>query len=194
MDAQKTGALIRRLRLEKGLTQKELAEKLQISDKAVSKWERGLGCPDVGLLTALAEALEVTLPELLAGERPRRPADGGNMKRIKFYRCPDCGSIFTATGAGELSCCGRPLAPLALHPAEGEHLPQVEVIDGERYITLNHEMSKEHYLAFAAYVSWDRVLLVRLYPEQDAAVRLPIMPRGTLYLGCSRHGLMQYKL
>ena len=69
IDKEKFGGFLARLRKEKGMTQKELAERLFVSDKAVSKWERSLSLPDVGLLIPLAECLGVTVTELLRGER-----------------------------------------------------------------------------------------------------------------------------
>ena len=69
MDCKKTGRLIFSLRKEKKLTQKELAEKLNITDRAVSKWERGLGAPDISLLKPLSEILEVSINEILIGEK-----------------------------------------------------------------------------------------------------------------------------
>ena len=66
MDAKKTGELIRALRTELGLTQQQLACRLHVGDKAVSKWERGGGCPDVSLLPALAEVLGVGLEAVLS--------------------------------------------------------------------------------------------------------------------------------
>ncbi len=66
---ERFGALIAKLRKEKGMTQKELAERLFVSDKAVSKWERGLSMPNISLLLPLAETLGVTVTELLRGER-----------------------------------------------------------------------------------------------------------------------------
>ena len=68
MDMQKTGQLIRRLRETRGITQKALAEKLHVTDKAVSKWERSLSCPDVALLEPLAGQLGISVAELLQGE------------------------------------------------------------------------------------------------------------------------------
>lgn len=75
IDNEKFGAFLVRLRKEKGMTQKELAEKLYISDKAVSKWERGLSLPDIALLQPLAEILEVSVTELLSGQtiQPDQP-------------------------------------------------------------------------------------------------------------------------
>lgn len=75
MDAIKTGGLISQVRREKELTQRDLAEGLHVSVQAVSKWERGLSCPDIGLLEPLAEALDLTVTELLAGQRGEEPKD-----------------------------------------------------------------------------------------------------------------------
>ena len=68
MNTEKIGSLIAKLRKEKGLTQKELADQLHITDRAVSKWERGLGCPDISLLDDLANILGVSISSLLNGE------------------------------------------------------------------------------------------------------------------------------
>ena len=69
MGENKIGQFIAKLRKEKQMTQRELAEQLHITDKAVSKWERGLSCPDISLLTSLAGILGVTTSELLNGKK-----------------------------------------------------------------------------------------------------------------------------
>ena len=69
MDNTKTGQFIKNLRTEKGLTQQELAEKLNCTNKAISRWETGSGSPDIDFLVPLAEILDVSVNELLAGER-----------------------------------------------------------------------------------------------------------------------------
>lgn len=73
MNEQKIGFFIQQLRKEKNLTQKDLADKLNITDKAVSKWERGLSCPDISLLIPLSELLGVSASELLSGEKKSEP-------------------------------------------------------------------------------------------------------------------------
>lgn len=73
MDNLKFGAFLAHLRKERGLTQRELADMLHVTDKAVSKWETGKGFPDLKLLEPLARALEVSLVELLQGERSPSP-------------------------------------------------------------------------------------------------------------------------
>lgn len=72
-DIEKIGAFVQQLRKEQNMTQKELAMQLGITDKAVSKWERGLSCPDISLLIPLAKILGVTTSELLNGERAEEP-------------------------------------------------------------------------------------------------------------------------
>ena len=194
MNSEKTGILLRKLRTEKGLTQVQVAEKLLVSDKAVSKWERGLGCPDISVLNDIAALFGVPVETLLDGEIINSETVGGNMKRVKFYICTECGNIFTAAAAGEISCCGRKLVPLEAKAPEEGHTPKIEEIDGEFYVTFSHEMSKAHHIAFAAYAGCDRVHLVKLYPEQDPAVRLPRIGGGILYFYCNEHGFMKVKL
>lgn len=189
MDQKKTGALIRMLRQEKGLTQRQVAQALAVDHRAVSKWERGLGCPDVSLLGALAGTLGVSVDQLLLGELTANDKDGGNMKRVKLYVCPVCGNLLTATSAAEVSCCGRRLEPLVPQKADADHACTVEEIEDDWYVTFSHPMEKDHYIRFAAYVSYDRILLIKLYPEQGGEVRFPRMHGGTLYLCCSQHGL-----
>jgi len=191
MNETGTGALIRRLRRELGLTQAQLALRLSVSDRAVSKWERGLGLPDTGLLPALSRELGVSAERLLAGSLQQNRNDGGSMKRIRFYQCPFCGNLLTAAGTAEVSCCGRRLAPLIPRDPDPDHLPAVEPMDGEQYLTLSHEMTKNHFLRFAAVLGYDSVFLKRLYPEQDPAFRLPILPGGQVFLCCSEHGLFR---
>lgn len=69
MDLNKTGKFIALIRKEKGLTQRELAEKLNLSEKTISKWERGVGFPDISLILPLCKCLEIDANELMTGER-----------------------------------------------------------------------------------------------------------------------------
>ncbi len=191
MDCTKVGRLIQSLRRERGMTQKALANELRISDRTISKWERGIGCPDVSLLGALSAVLEVDIEKILAGDLEPNAMDGGNMKKIKFYACPNCGSTLFCTGENEISCCGRKQAPLTTQQEDSGHSIHVEEIEEDYYITLQHEMSKQHYITFMAYVAYDRVLFIKLYPEQDAQARFPKMRGGVLYVCCSKHGLIR---
>ena len=69
MDKERTGQLITELRKEKGMTQKQLADALNVTDKAVSKWERGLSFPDISMLEPISEVLGISIMEILAGKR-----------------------------------------------------------------------------------------------------------------------------
>lgn len=192
MDGKEIGTLLSKLRKERKMTQKEVAERLSVSPQAVSKWERGNGCPDVGLLSAISDLFGVAVERLLAGDLAPEKTEVGNMKRVKFYVCPDCGNIMTGTGGGELHCCGRRLEALKPQKADEFHTVKVQEIEEDWYITFDHPMQKDHFFRFAAYVTVDRCLLVRLYPEQGSEFRIPqIRGGGKLYLCCSRDGLFE---
>lgn len=186
MDLKKNGPLIRSLRLEQRLTQKQPAELLHLSDRTISKWERGpvFRTPDCS--RSFPGSLKIPAEQLLSGELPANRKDVGNMKRIRFYRCPQCGNLLTSTNEAHISCCGRSLSPLLPRKAEGEHFFQAECSDGEWYLTTAHPMEKEHFLTFAAWVDLGRIFLVRLYPKPNGFLRLPAFKGGALYFGCSR--------
>ncbi len=194
MNLEKVGSLILRLRKEKNMTQKQVADLLNISDKTVSKWERGLGCPDVSILTELSNIFGINIEKILLGDLEPNDVDGGNMKRIKFYVCPSCGNIISTTGEGEISCCGRKLKASIPNIVDDNHKISVEEVENDYYVEIDHEMTKEHYISFVAYVTYDRVLLIKLYPEQSPTVRFPRLcgkfERGKFYIYCNQHGLL----
>lgn len=173
MDCSKVGALLYRLRKEMGFTQKQVADRMNISDKTISKWERSLGCPDINLLVELSDLFEINIDNLLDGDLEPNTLDSGTFKRIKFYVFPVCESVITNTGNAEISCCGRKLSPLIAKPADKIHQVTIEDTDGEYYVTFHHAMRKNNYISFAAYVTNDKLLLVKLYPEQEPSVSLP---------------------
>ena len=189
MDAGKIGKLIYELRKEKHMTQRALAERLLVSDKAVSKWERGLGCPDLSLLPGLSAVLEVDLEKLLAGELGENDIIGGNMKKTRFYICPTCGNVVTAMADTAVSCCGKKLQAIEPKKAEGEEKLKVEVIENEYFITADHPMTREHYITFVALLTGDTLVLRKQYPEWDLQTRIPTLAHGRLLWYCSRHGL-----
>jgi len=192
MDSKQIGELLAKLRQERNMTQRQVAEALHVSPQAVSKWETGRGCPDISLLPALSATFGVALGRLLLGDLSPEKTENGNMKRLRFYVCLACGNVLTAAGGGELYCCGRRLEPLTAAEADSDHRVRVQEIEEDWYITFDHPMRKDHFIRFAAYVTVDRVLLVRLYPEQGGELRIPqIRGGGRLYLCCSRDGLMR---
>ncbi len=190
MDQVKTGQLIKRLRTELGMTQKQLAERINVSDKAVSKWERGNGCPDVSLLSALADVFGTDIRVLLSGEIDKNESEKGNMKKLKFYVCKDCGNIITSTSEASVTCCGNHLS--APKPRKADESQQLKVTDigGEWYITSDHEMTKEHFISFAAFVSDSSVMMFRQYPEWSININLPIYRSGRLVWYCNKCGLL----
>jgi len=194
MDQQKTGSLIRALRAEQHMTQQALADVLGVTDRAVSKWERGLGCPDVSLLPSLAQALGVPVERLLAGELEEQDPDGGSMRQLKFYVCPQCGNLITATGSAVLSCCGRKLEALEPRKPDEEHRLTFEQVEDDWFITASHPMVKGHYLSFAALVSGEQATVIKRWPEWDFQVRLPRRGHGMLFWYCTEHGLFRQPL
>lgn len=184
-----TGGAIKRLREKLGLTQRELADKLCVSDKAVSKWESGRGLPDVSLLEPLGKALGVSVAELLSGELAQNRNRGGNMQKCRFYVCPVCGNALVSTGEGAFSCCGVTLPPLEAESCDAEHEISLSQVENECFARMEHEMEKEHYISYFALLTPDGATLKKLYPEQDAEARFPMYARGVLYAYCNRHGL-----
>ena len=192
MDQQMIGSLIRKLRLEKNLTQTALAQILHISNKTVSKWECGSGCPDVSLFPALSETLGADFSALFTGEIEEKAADSGNLRRLRFYICPDCGNLITTTSSASIACCGKVLAAQKLQRArEGVH---VELEDHEYYISSDHEMIRDHYITFIALRSSEQLTLRKLYPEWNVQIRLPYIPGATLIWHCKQHGLFYQPL
>lgn len=189
-----TGDAVRRLREKQKLTQAQLAAALCVSDKTISKWETGRGLPDITLLELLARALRVSVPELLSGEEVVNANRAGNLLRTVWYVCPVCGNVIHAAGAAHISCCGVALPPLEAETPDEDHAVRCEMVEDEYYVTLDHPMTKEHYISFLAWGSSDRMTLVKLYPEGAAQTRFFTRGGGMLYWYCNRHGLFAQRL
>ena len=194
MDRYVTGAVIRKLRENKKMTQEELAEKVFVSSKAVSKWETGQGFPDVSLIEPLAKALDISVIELLSGEDIRNLNRSSNMTKGRFYVCPVCGNVIQTTGEAVVSCCGITLPPLEPEISDTEHGIKVEIVEDEYYVTVDHPMEKDHYISFIAAVSDGGVKFTKLYPEGNAEARFRISCVKKIYAYCNRHGLFMVKI
>ena len=194
MDNYVTGAAIRSLRGAKGLKQDELAERIHVSAKAVSKWETGKGFPDISLLEPLAKALDISVIELLSGDDIRNRNRAFNMLKSLFYVCPVCGNVIYATGEAVISCCGIVLPPLTNEPTDEEHEIHTEFIEDEIYVFMKHPMTKEHYISFFAALSDQGTQIVKLYPEGNAEARFKRSRISSLYAYCNRHGLFRFML
>lgn len=188
MNAIKTGNLIKELRRQKNMTQAQLAEILNVSDKAVSKWERGMGIPDISLFPILATALSVDDRVLLNGELNKKSAASGNMQKALFFVCPDCGNVIFSLQDADTSCCGKPMIPLIASENDGL---DISVSDGEIYVTSSAAMSRNEYISFIALVSNDTLIFKKLYPEWSVDVHFPPIRRGTFYWFVSGKGLMK---
>ena len=188
-----TGSTIKTLRESKKLTQAQLAEMISVSDKAVSRWETGKGFPDVSLLEPLSKALGISVIELISGDRIINKNVSSNMQRSKFYVCPICGNVIHSTGEALISCCGITLPCLEAEETDNDHYMNVEYIEDESYITIKHEMTKQHYISFIAYVTSDKIEIKKLYPEGNAESRFFIRGDGELYCYCNHHGLLKQK-
>ena len=191
MDNYVTGAVIKRLRENKKMTQEELAQKIFVTSKAVSKWETGKGFPDVGLLESLGKALDVSVIELLSGEDVTNLNKACNMAKGKFYVCPVCGNVIQTIGEAVISCCGITLPPLEAESPDQDHEFKIETVEDEYFVTINHPMTKEHYISFIAAISDNGIQLVKLYPESNAQARFKISRVRKLYVYCNRHGLFE---
>ena len=186
-----TGGIIRQLRERKGMTQNELAERIGVSGKAVSKWETNRGLPDISIMGDLAGALGVSIAELLTGDLRENDNPAANMKKVHFYVCPVCGNVISSVGRGSFSCCGITLPEQEAEPEGGSHSVQVETVDQEYFVSTSHPMTKEHFISFVAYVTSGSIELVKLYPEQNVEVRFRKKGHGILYMYCNRHGLFR---
>ena len=194
MDTYVTGQTIKNLREKKGLTQAELADKIGVSGKAISKWETAKGLPDINLIESLANALSVSVMELMTGNTVVNKNISSNILRSKFYVCPLCGNIIRTTGDAVISCCGITLPPLEAEDTDDGHCITIEKVEDENFVTVNHDMTKEHFISFVAYLTSDRIQFVKLYPEGNAETRLNFRGRGYLYIYCNKHGLMRKKI
>ena len=193
MNTYVTGAAIRQLREARKLTQGELAEQIGVSSKTVSKWETAKGLPDISLLQPLAQALGISVIELMNGERIANRNLSANMLRCKFYVCPVCGNVIHSLGETVVSCCGITLPALEAEMPDDDHTITIENVEDEHFITIHHPMTKEHFISFIAFVTSDRVQMVKFYPEGNAETRLQLRGMGQLYYYCNRHGLFHKK-
>lgn len=111
------------------------------------------------------------------------------MKQIHFYICPDCGDLQVSIGTPQMSCCGKILSPLTAKQADDTHKLLIEDRGHDYYVTSTHEMKRTHYIQFITYVTYDKVIMTRLYPGKNMEVHIPNKGKGTFYFCCSQHGL-----
>lgn len=209
MDSRKIGKLIASKRKEKGMTQKELGLKINVSDKTISKWESGLGLPDISSIQSLASVLDLNVNEILTGDVNINDNNMANMKKTKFYFCGKCGNIIASTNNLILNCCGQKLTEIKAEELKynmdskkfvdnNENLTRkdikVEYIEDDIFVSIDHPMTKSHFITFIAYVIGDKLMINKLYPEQNAYTRFKRCGHGTIYVLCNKHGLVSIKI
>lgn len=160
MNQYVTGTMIKSLREKCKLTQLQLADRLGVSDKTVSKWETGKGYPDITLLEPIADALSVSVAELLSGNTVCNSNVSANVMRSRFYICPVCGNIIHSMGEAVVHCHG-----VLLQPSEAEE-------------------TDEFYKIFV-----DSIQMFKLYPEGNVEARVKRNGVKRIYFYCNRSGL-----
>lgn len=189
MNPYVTGNVIKELREKCQLTQVELAEKIGVSDKTVSKWETAKGYPDISLLEPIAKALGVSMTELVTGNAVSNVNVSANMLRSKFYVCPICGNIIHSMGEAVMQCHGILLSPCQPEETDENHMIFIERVEDEYYIRIEHDMTKQHYISFIAALSSDKIQMIKLYPEGNAEARVKINGVKKILFYCNRDGL-----
>ena len=194
MNQYVTGAVIKRLREERNMTQLQLAERLAVSVKTVSKWETAKGYPDITLLEPLGDALMVSVTELISGNTVTNSNVSANMLRSHFYVCPVCGNIIHSMGETVIQCHGLQLHPEEAEETDENHKIFIEQVEDEYYVQIEHDMSKQHYISFITAVSVDKIQMVKLYPHGNAEARFKMNGVKKIYFYCNRSGLFSLDL
>ena len=194
MNQYVTGAVIKKLREERNMTQLQLAERLAVSVKTVSKWETAKGYPDITLLEPLGDALMVSVTELISGNTVTNSNVSANMLRSHFYVCPVCGNIIHSMGETVIQCHGLQLQPEETEETDENHKIFIEQVEDEYYVQIEHDMSKQHYISFVAAVSVDKIQMVKLYPQGNAEARFKMSDVKKIYFYCNRSGLFSLDL
>ena len=189
MNQYVTGAVIKELREKYHFTQAELAEKLNVSDKTVSKWETAKGYPDISLLEPIAKVFGISVTELISGNAISNVNISANVMRLKFYVCPVCGNIIHSMGEAVIQCHGIILKPCQAEETDENHMVFIERVEDEYYIRIEHDMTKQHYISFIAGLASDKVQMVKLYPEGNAEARLKINGVRKILFYCNKDGL-----
>ena len=189
MNQYVTGAVIKELREKNQLTQVELAEKLNVSDKTISKWETAKGYPDISLLEPIAKTFGISITELISGNAINNVNVSANVMRSKFYVCPVCGNSIHSMGEAVIQCHGIILAPCQAEETDENHKIFIERVEDEYYVRIEHDMTKQHYISFIAALSSDKLQMVKLYPEGNPEARVKMNGVKKIFFYCNRDGL-----
>lgn len=194
MNQYVTGAVIKDLREKNKMTQRNLADILGVTEKAISKWERGRGFPDITLLKPLAEAFHVSVTELISGTTVMNANVAANMLKSMFYVCPICGNVIHSMGEAVVTCHGVMLNPQEAESTDEKHKIFVERVEDEYYVSIEHNMTKNHYISFIAALSSDRLQMVKLYPEGSAEAKFKMAGVKKVFFYCNKDGLFEHEI
>ena len=189
MNPYVTGAVIKKLREKHHFTQAELARKLSVSDKTISKWETAKGYPDISLLEPIAKVFGVSITELMSGNEISNLNVSANMMRSKFYVCPICGNMIHSMGEAVIHCHGILLAPCQAEETDEYHKIFIERVEDEYYVRIEHDMTKQHYISFIGALSSEKIQMIKLYPEGNAEARFKINGVRKILFYCNKDGL-----
>ena len=194
MNQYVTGAVIKELREKYHFTQAELAKKLNVSDKTISKWETAKGYPDISLLEPIAKTFGISITELISGNAVNNVNVSANVMRSKFYVCPICGNSIHSMGEAVIQCHGIILAPCQAEETDENHKIFIERVEDEYYVCIDHEMTKRHYISFIAALSPDKLQMIKLYPEGNAEARFKINGIKRILFYCNQDGLFSINI
>lgn len=189
MNQYVTGTVIKELREKHHFTQAELADKIGVSDKTISKWETGKGYPDISLLEPIGKIFGVSITELISGNAVKNVNVSANVLRSKFYVCPVCGNVIHSMGEAVIQCHGVMLMPCQAEETDEKHMVFIERVEDEYYVRVEHHMTKQHYISFIAALSTDRIQMTKLYPEGNAEARFKINGVRKILFYCNKDGL-----
>ena len=194
MNEYVTGTMIKELREKHHLTQAELAEKIKVSDKTVSKWENAKGYPDISLLESLAKVFGISVTELISGNTVSNVNVSANVLRSLFYVCPICGNIFHSMGEAVIQCHGIVLTPCQAEETDERHMIFIERVEDEYYVRVEHDMTKQHYISFIAALSSDKLQMTKLYPEGNAEARFKMNGVKKILFYCNQDGMFDIQV
>lgn len=194
MNQYVTGAVIRKLREKNNMTQAELATRLNVSDKTISKWETAKGYPDISLLEPIAKVFGISITELISGNAVSNVNVSANMLRSRFYVCPVCGNVIHTMGEAVINCHGVLLTPAQAEETDEQHKIFIEKVEDEYYVRIEHDMTKKHYISFVAALSSDKIQMIKLYPEGNPEARFKINGVKKIFFYCNKDGLFSLEV
>lgn len=194
MNQNQIANLIRNNREKRKMTQMELAQLLYVSDKTISKWETCKSCPDLEMMEAIARVFQMSIYEFLSNQIIETRNKQGNCLKVHFYVCPICGNVLWSLSESVMHCHGISLSSLQVQEINEDHLISIQKIENEYYVSISHEMTKQHYISFIAALSGNRIQFVKLYPEQNAEAYFKMDGVKFIYFYCNQEGLFKKRI